>query len=296
MSNEVVPNELVSVQLKPLIDLAGKASLLTIQRGRIKASQSGGYASRFKGRGMEFDEVRQYQAGDDIRNIDWRVTARTNKTHSKVFHEERERPVFISVDARPAMQFATQGVFKSVQAANIAALIAWAAQANGDKVGGQMFSQYGCQELKPATGRTAVLHFLNALVRPMLVASKDISLDDVLQRLSQHARPGSLVYIVSDFRGLNDNVARQLAKLARHCELVLLQVFDQLERTLPTKGRYRFTDGAEDTVVDMNDKRRVEQYQQYFLEREACLQKLCKTWRMTLVQCTTIDDPVKVLG
>lgn len=296
MTDKANPNERVSVQLKPLIDLASKASLLTIQRGRIKANQSGGYASRFKGRGMEFDEVRQYQAGDDIRNIDWRVTARTNKTHSKVFHEERERPVFISVDARAAMQFATQGVFKSVQAASIAALIAWAAQSNGDKVGGQVFAQHGCQELKPAAGRASVLHFLNALVRPTLVASKEISLDDVLQRLSQHARPGSLVYIISDFRGLNDNVERQLAKLARHCELVLLHVFDPLERTLPTNGRFRFTNGTEETVVDMNDKQRVEQYQQYFLEREARLQKLCKTWRMALVQCTTTDDPLAVLS
>lgn len=296
MTDKVIANERVSVQLKPLIELASKASLIRVQRGRIKANQSGGYASRFKGRGMEFDEVRQYQAGDDIRNIDWRVTARTNKTHSKVFHEERERPVFISVDARAAMQFATQGVFKSVQAANIAALIAWVAQSKGDKVGGQVFAQHGCQELKPATGRAAVLHFLNALVRPSLVESKEINLSDVLHRLSQHTRPGSLVYIISDFRGLNDNVERQLAKLARHCELVLLHVFDPLERTLPTNGRFRFTNGTKDTVVDMNDKQRVEQYQHYFLAREARLQKLCKTWRMALVQCATTDDPLEVLG
>ncbi len=296
MNDTAVPNERVSVQLKPLIDLASKAPLMKIQRGRIKANQSGGYASRFKGRGMEFDEVRQYQAGDDVRTIDWRVTARTNKAHSKVFHEERERPVFISVDMRAAMQFATQGVFKSVQAANIAALIAWAAQANGDKVGGQVFAQHGCQELKPAAGRASVLHFLNALVQPALVEAKEISLDDVLQRLSQHARPGSLVYIVSDFRGLNDNVERQLAKLARHCELVLLQVFDPIERTLPAKGRYRFSHGEKSTVVDMQDEQQVAGYLQHFIEREARLKKLCATWRLSLKQCSTTDDPFTVLS
>ena len=296
MSDTAVPNERVSVQLKPLIDLASKATLMNIQRGRIKANQSGGYASRFKGRGMEFDEVRQYQAGDDVRTIDWRVTARTNKTHSKVFHEERERPVFISVDMRAAMQFATQGVFKSVQAANIAALIAWAAQSNGDKVGGQVFAQHGCQELKPAAGRASVLHFLNALVQPTLVEAKEISLDDVLQRLSQHARPGSLVYIVSDFRGLNDNVERQLAKLARHCELVLLQVFDPIERALPAKGRYRFSHGEKSTVVDMQDEQQVAGYLQHFIEREARLKKLCATWRLSLKQCSTTDDPFTVLS
>ena len=131
------------------------------------------------------------------------------------------------------------------------------------------------RSLLPNAGRASVLHFLNALVQPALVEAKEISLDDVLQRLSQHARPGSLVYIVSDFRGLNDNVERQLAKLARHCELVLLQVFDPIERTLPAKGRYRFSHGEKSTVVDMQDEQQVAGYLQHFIEREARLKKLC---------------------
>jgi len=296
MSEIVAPNERVTVQLKPLVDLASKAPFLKMHRGRINANQSGGYASRFKGRGMEFDEVRQYQAGDDVRTIDWRVTARTNKTHSKVFHEERERPVFISVDARPAMKFATQGVFKSVQAAKLAALVAWAAQANGDKVGGQVFAEQGCVELKPATNRAAVLHLLNALVSPALVRAETVTLEDVLLRLSQHARPGSLVYIVSDFRGLNDSVERQLMKLARHCELVLLQVFDPFERTLPKKGRYRFSHGEQSTWVDMQDEQQVTGYLNHFIDRETRLKKLCTAWRMRLIQCATTDDPFTVLS
>lgn len=111
-------NELVSTNLKMLINLAKPAANLKLFRSGIRAQQSGGYLSRTKGRGMEFDEVRPYQPGDDIRSIDWRVTARTDKTHTKLFREERERPVFISVDYRASMQFATRGVFKAVQAAN----------------------------------------------------------------------------------------------------------------------------------------------------------------------------------
>lgn len=153
-------NELVSTNLKMLINLAKPAANLKLFRSGIRAQQSGGYLSRTKGRGMEFDEVRPYQPGDDIRSIDWRVTARTDKTHTKLFREERERPVFISVDYRASMQFATRGVFKAVQAAKLAALLAWVAQRQGDRIGGQIFTDNSCRELKPQSGKQAVLHFL----------------------------------------------------------------------------------------------------------------------------------------
>ncbi|MGZ5026261.1 MAG: DUF58 domain-containing protein, partial [Methylobacter sp.] len=227
-SAKVSAGELVSVSLKTLIDLAGPAAGLNLKHSAIRAGQSGGYLSRFKGRGMEFEEARTYQPGDDIRSIDWRVTARTGETHTKVFREERERPVFISVDDRPAMHFATRGVFKSVLAAKLAGLLAWAAQHHGDRIGGQLFTDIVCRELKPQNGKHAVLRFLNAIVnRGGLVteAAPTITLEQVLARLMQHARPGSLVYIISDFRGINDQVETYLAKLSRHCEVVLIFVY-----------------------------------------------------------------------
>jgi uncharacterized protein (DUF58 family) len=296
MKQAVLQNERVSVQLKPMVDLAKKAGLLKTRRHRIQSAQNGGYVSRFKGRGMEFDEVRLYQAGDDIRSIDWRVTARTNKTHSKIFREERERPIFISVDLRPTMNFATRGVFKSVQASKVAALVAWAAQLNGDRVGGQVFNQHGCQELKPANGRSAVLHFLNALVKPTLSITESFSLEQILNRLMQHARPGSLVYIVSDFRGLNNHVEKQLSKLAKHCELQLVHIYDPLESHLPSRGCYRFTNGKQETVLDTGDNQRVLAYQQHFKNRQQQLTTLCKKWRISLLECSTVDDPYEVLS
>lgn len=296
MQQGVLQDERVSVQLKPLVDLARKAALLNNRPKRIQSALNGGYVSRFKGRGMEFDEVRLYQAGDDIRSIDWRVTARTNKTHSKIFREERERPIFISVDLRPAMNFATRGVFKSVQASKVAALVAWAAQLNGDRVGGQVFNQHGCQELKPAVGRRSVLHFLNALVKPRLSITEALSLEQVLTRLMQHARPGSLLYIISDFRGLNKQVERQLSKLAKHCELQLVHIYDPLENHLPKKGQYRFTNGEQEVLVDMSDHQQVLAYQQHFKKRQQHLTRLCKKWRISLLECSTSDDPFEVLS
>ena len=288
-------HELVSVSLKTLIDLAKLAGSLNLHHTQLRSRQSGGYMSRFKGRGMEFDEARLYQPGDDIRSIDWRVTARTGKTHTKVFREERERPVFISVDNRLTMHFATRGVFKSVLAAKLAGLLAWAAEYHGDRIGGQLFSEHECRELKPQNGRHAVLRFLNALVKPQEPLSKAFTLDQVLARLNQHARPGSLVYIISDFRGINDQAETHIAKLSRHCEVVLIFVYDPLESSLPAKGRYRFTDDERDVVIDASDQQRLLSYQQRFEQRLQRLELLAKKRGLAFIQCSTSEDPLQCL-
>ena len=288
-------NELVSVSLKTLIDLAKPAAGLNLHHAQFRSSQSGNYVSRFKGRGMEFDEARLYQPGDDIRTIDWRVTARTGKTHTKVFREERERPVFISVDNRLAMHFATRGVFKSVLAAKLGGLLAWAAEYHGDRIGGQLFSEHECRELKPQNGRHAVLRFLNALVKPQDTVGKEFTLDQVLARLNQHARPGSLVYIISDFRGINDQAETHIAKLSEHCEVVLIFIYDPLESSLPSKGRYRFTDDERDVVIDTGDQQRLLTYHQRFAQRLQRLELLAKKRGLVFIQCSTVEDPLSCL-
>ena len=288
-------NESVSVSLKTLIDLAKPAAGLNLHHAQFRSSQSGNYVSRFKGRGMEFDEARLYQPGDDIRTIDWRVTARTGKTHTKVFREERERPVFISVDNRLAMHFATRGVFKSVLAAKLGGLLAWAAESHGDRIGGQLFSEHECRELKPQNGRHAVLRFLNALVKPQDTAGKEFTLDQVLARLNQHARPGSLVYIISDFRGINDQAETHIAKLSEHCEVVLIFIYDPLESSLPSKGRYRFTDDERDVVIDTGDQQRLLTYHQRFAQRLQRLELLAKKRGLVFIQCSTVENPIECL-
>jgi uncharacterized protein (DUF58 family) len=292
-------NELVSVTLKSLIDLAKPASGLDLHRLTIRSRQSGGYLSSFKGRGMEFDETRLYQPGDDIRSIDWRVTARTGKTHTKLFREEREKPVFISVDNRPSMHFATRGVFKSVQAKKLAALLAWVANHKGDRIGGQVFSQAACKELKPQNGKHSVLHFLNTLVVADHSAGDEIDLAKALSRLVQHAKPGSLVYLISDFRGINDQSENFLLKLSEHCDVVLIFLYDPMEKGLPSHGRFRFTSDQEnqprEVVIDTADKRRIANYQLRFEERLRKLKRIAQRRGSALIQCSTQDDPVQRL-
>ncbi len=292
---EQLTSQRIQISIKSLLDLAQSAMALKPRRLWIKARNSGGYASNMKGRGMEFDESRVYQPGDDIRNIDWRVSARTGKTHTKVYREERERPVFISVDKRPAMQFATRGVFKFVQAARLAALLAWMAQKQGDRVGGQVYTQASCMELKPQNGRQAVLHFFHALLQASDSDGDALDLAQVTARLSRHVRPGSLVYLISDFRGFDQLCETHIAKMALHCDVVLVHVFDPLEACLPARGRYRFTDGRRDVMVDSGDRQRFLLYQQHFQQHQAALKNLVKKRRLGFIQCRTNQDPVQVL-
>jgi uncharacterized protein (DUF58 family) len=294
--SDVVPDERVTASLKTLVDLARFAAGFPASGGRIRAFQSGSYLSRFKGRGMEFDETRLYQPGDDLRTIDWKVTARTGKPHTKIFREERERPVFISVDDRAAMHFATRGVFKSVQAAKLAALLAWNAEHHGDRIGGQIFSENDCRELKPQNGRRAVLHFLHALTdRSVQGQPGEYRFEQVLARLVQHVRPGSRVYLIGDFRGLNEAAETHLSRIAEHCDVVLLFVADALEQNLPARGRYRFTDGERDVVMDSADAQRLAEYRQRFAERLQRLKTLVRREKLQMVLCGTADDPVQRL-
>lgn len=289
-------NERINVSLKTLVNLAKPAAALSLRPKQIRASQGGNYLSHFKGRGMAFAETRLYQPGDDVRRIDWRVTARTDKPHSKIFQEERERPLFISVDYQPSMSFATRGVFKSVQAAKLAALLAWVAQQQGDRIGGQIFSATGCLEMKPRSGKAALLQFLNALVKPNYSSVSEHNLERALTRLQYHARPGSRIYIISDFRNLNGVAENHLALLTRHCEVVLLHIYDPIESQLPARGRYRFTDKIRDIIIDSSDKKILDEYRQRFLKRQTDLQRLSQKFHLTLLSCSTQQNPFDILN
>jgi uncharacterized protein (DUF58 family) len=289
------PIDPVRPGLDELIRLSQPAAGLALARPAARALQSGQYLSSFKGRGMEFDETRPYAPGDDVRLLDWKVTARTGKPHTKLFREERERPVFLSVDYRAAMFFATRGMYKSAMAARLAALVAWSARAHGDRVGGQIFSEAGSVEFRPEHGHRAVLRLLKSLVDRAAAAegSSAAALEDALCRLPRHARPGSLVFVFSDFRHLNAAGEAALGRLARHCNGVLTLVSDPLEEKLPL-GRHRYALGERELVVDA-DLGTAAAHQRRFQERCQSLRDLASRHRLRFVACSTADDPLAVL-
>jgi len=300
----------VETTLRELVGLNRVADRRSLRNFKVRSIMSGSYLSRVRGRGMEFDEVRLYMPGDDVRSLDWRVTARTGKVHTKLYREERERPIFLSVDYRSTMFFATRGVFKSVMAAKLAALIAWSGNHHADRVGGQVFTDHETLEFKPRRGKQGLLHLLKHLADlssrlrleqvPARVGDATGGVEETfgreLERLSRHGHPGNLIFILSDFRGLTAETEWLLIRLARHCDVVPVLIYDRLECSLPKGGLYRFSNGAERMTVDLSDSVYHRQYREKFEERRTRLQRLGTKQRIKILECCTQEEPLDVLA
>lgn len=292
----------VQVSLGDLIRLKPAGESIKIAAPRVRVMAAGGHLSPFKGRGVEFDESRPYQPGDDLRTIDWRVTARTGKPHTKVFREERNRPVIIWLDLRRPMMFATRGAYKAVIAAQAAALIAWSAVANGDRLGGLVFADAEHHELRPRLGRRAALRLFQlicdstgwTLGEGQQPAAADT--DRALLRLTRVARPGSLIFMFSDFRNLGVDSERHIRELAGHCDLCLTHIFDPFEFELPPPGRYRLQMVGRSISIDTADKSIRERYHASFAERRDQVHALRRLPGITVLDCQTTDDPRQVIG
>lgn len=244
----------VTTSLERLFELRYRAQdFQQRQQQWSKTQLSGQYQSKLKGRGLDFDESRHYQAGDELRNFDWRVTARTGLPHTKVFHEERERPVIVAVDQRLSMGFGSQVRFKSVQAAEIAALSIWSAKSSGDRVGALLWNDNNQEIFKPNLARASLLKIMQSISRynqrlalqvqehqPIQIEQ---SLADIFKELRRLAKPGYHIVIISDFIGFDSQCERQLYMLKRHCDISAYQIYDKLETKLPNAGKLRFTDG-----------------------------------------------------
>jgi uncharacterized protein (DUF58 family) len=291
----------VSVSQAGLIRLAGPARAIALNVLRVNSLQTGAYVSRFRGRGMEFDESRPYQPGDDPRSIDWRVTARSTTAYTKLFREERERPVLIAVDLRSNMHFATRGCFKSVNASHAAALLAWAAHHRGDRLGGLIFGDTIHRELKPRLGRRAALRFVHELaehpdwVRRESEARNEDALTQAMSALRRVARPGSLVVVISDFAGFSRAAQSYLSSVARHNEVLAVFLSDPMERELPPPGRYRLVSPDDELAIDTYAAPARRDYEHAYEERLEALEKFCQRYGVHLMPMSTDDDPVSAL-
>lgn len=219
--------------------------------GKVRTHQFGANRSVFRGRGMEFDESRAYQPGDDARAIDWRVTARRGTLHTKLFHEERERPVLLLADLRRSMQFGTRKQFKSVLAARIAAALAWVGVDGGDRVGGFVSTPGGLRSFPASRNMSAVLRLLKALAEGTRLVdepgstadtSGEVPMKIAVDRLRKVARPGTLVFIVSDYNDFDAETERAIQRLSLHAHVTNIVLYDALETALP-HGDQRVTDG-----------------------------------------------------
>ncbi len=284
----------VNIDLAMLMALRTQANCKMPAPQRVIASSDGGYNSPFRGRGMEFAEVRSYQAGDDIRTIDWRVTARTGKPHTKLFHEERERPVLVAIDYRRPMFFATRGQFKAVKVSQLAALIAWHTLQQGDKLGAFLFSEERHAELRPMSGKRAILNLLRQMVNDP-VWSRDLHqpfepqqrLYHTLIRLRRVVKPGSCVTIISDFAQWDSSVEKQLSLLRRNNDLTLIFCYDQLEKQLPPAGNYLLSDGRHPCNIDTTSFAVRQCYSQHFDDHLQGIKDFCQRNKARFDTCAT---------
>ena len=281
------------ISSQSLVRLRTHARNIPLFSGKIHAKQGGAYVSSFKGRGMEFDESRAYMPGDDIRNIDWRVTARTGVTHTKVYQEERERPVLLWLDLNPSMFFATQGAYKSVIATKAAALLAWCVANHNDRIGALVFAGDEHIEIRPKRGKSAVLDFINRTVNHSAWNNNKNTtrnMESAMSRLRKVAHPGSLIFMLSDFREMNEKTTSHLANIARHNDIVLIHVSDPIESELPASGVYKVSDGEKEINLNTADKKFRQRYHQRFVEHDETLKTLCRQNRMHLLNLSTNED------
>jgi len=237
-------------------------TLRLLPRQPAASALNGRHASRLRGRGLDFEELRGYLPGDDPRTIDWKVTARTGEPHVRVFTEERDRPALIVVDQRMSMFFGTRHAMKSVTAAECAALAAFAVRNQGDRVGGIVFGDQVVAEIRPQRTTRALDRFLTAIDAANAELSADaprvempLPLNQPLSAVARIARRDHLIVLISDFDGIDDRTERLVGRIARHNDVILCPVTDPMAHELPDGARLIISDGALQAELDTGEAR-----------------------------------------
>lgn len=277
--------------------MAGKLGVKS--RRNVLSIVSGDHASPFRGRGLEFEEVREYVHGDDVRNIDWRVTARTDSPHLKLFTEERERSVMLCVDMNESMKFGTRVTFKSVVAAQAAALLGWAANRDNNRVGGSFFGNIegGMSFLSPVRSRRSLWRILKQLCDKETHHSETVQLEEHLRYLSKAVPSGTLVFIISDFMDITENLKKRLADLGQRADIVLVAVNDPAEHYLPAAGPLAFRDNlGEILIVNTADRKGGRAYHELWTENRTQLQAIVNGLGLGFITLSTDRDVVTDLN
>ena len=249
----------VYVDLEQLIALEQKGRKVSLlPRQPVHSLLSGRYASRMRGRGLNFEEIRDYRSGDDVRSIDWKVTARLQSPHVRVFNEERDRQGLLVVDQRLSMFFGTRRAMKSVTAAEIAAVVAWRILSVGDRVGGIVFNDRSIEEVRPQRSRRIVLQYLTKLAEQnqALGVGRGITrdaamLNRALDRIRRVAPHDATIVIFSDFDGADETTRHAIAALAAHNTVIAVLIHDPSQSELPAAGRMTVTDGELQIALDV---------------------------------------------
>jgi uncharacterized protein (DUF58 family) len=252
----ITTNARVTVSIDDLVELKAEARGFSfLPRQPVHSLLSGRHASRLRGRGLSFEELRHYQAGDDVRLIDWRATARRGSAHVRVYNEERERPVLVVVDQRFPMFFGSRRAMKSVVAAELAALAAWRTLDAGDRIGGLVFNEEEIVEIRPHRSQGRAMRLLQETVRLNQRLASDspatgkVGLNDSLRAADRLAQHDYLVVLISDLDGVNDETRRIATELAAHNDVLIVLVYDPLGASLQGHPGMRASDRGKEWEI-----------------------------------------------
>lgn len=268
-----------------------------LPRQPVTSLLAGGHASKLRGRGLDFDEIRKYLPGDDPRTIDWKVTARMRSPYSRVYTEERERPVLLVVDQRLGMFFGSVRMMKSVVAAEAAALGAWRTVAVKDRVAGVVFNDAGIVEVRPQRTRSTVMRLLRAVAdqNRALRADSPVKpnpgmLNEALRRARRVATHDFLIVLITDGDGENAETRELLTTIARHNDVLVSFVFDPLEADLPAAGSLVVSDGERQMEVDTGSESLRARFARAFAGRRADAKRFLLTREVPVLPLRTDAD------
>lgn len=296
--DDVTKHAGTEVSLQELIDLRYAALHQASAKMKKRLTQSGEKLTTIRGRGIEFDTTREYQAGDDIRSMAWRVTARSLKPHIKVYQEEKERPVWLAVDLSPSLYFGTRCMFKSVKSIMQATLAGWSSLHKRERVGAIISASQKPQVYLPRSGEKNFLAILNELASASRLQpafdDRDYFLS-LLLSLQQHARAGSIVYIFSDFFHFDAEVQNLILHLAERMQIILNFTYDPFEAVPPPPHRYMLTNGLQKMLFNMKDSHNREAYRQQFQSKVNQLMDFSRKYQLTFnLYCTDPEREVEL--
>jgi len=277
--------------------------LTFLPRQKRRSILSGLHASRLRGRGLNFEEIRAYQQGDDVRTIDWHVTVRTGTAHVRAYTEERDRPAFFVVDQSMSMFFGSQRALKSVVAAEVAAIGCWMAFRAGDRIGAVVFNDTGLVHIKPHRSRNRLHQIFGEIVRQnqrLSAAHPPVGpqgrLNEALQQVLRIAVHDCLVCVISDFAGANDETLRLLREIAIHNDVVGALVFDPLAENLSPRGQVVVSQGELQIEFDLASGTVHEPLSTFFSTRLASVAELLRRTGAPLLAFDTAEDTLRQLS
>ena len=284
--------------LEELMEQRKNLAYLQLKNKLETSDMSGEVRSAFKGRGIEMEEIREYTYGDNVRDIDWRVTARKKTPYTKIYAQERDREIYVLLDLSSSMVFGTKKELKSVTAAKTAALIGWLAQENHDRFGTVIYDGSQIHTFKSQHNSAYLLAILKKisdisqkiLQKNQLPTENNNSLSRPLQTMNKLIKNRAAVFIVSDFFKFGDIEKKALATLSKKSQVFCIDIYDPLEETAPKKGEYMIENNGKTLVFDSRPQTFRKAYQNYFAEKKNKINEFCRRFNCRYMKIRTDND------